>query len=62
MKSIAGGLALALILFAAGALCLQESTHARRMADAQLRLATVHYTDEGDLAGGHRRFLLRKFG
>ena len=50
MKSIAAGLILAVILFAAGTVSLAESRHARRLADAQLRLATVQYTDEGDLA------------
>lgn len=50
MKTIAGGLLLALVFFAGGALALQESRHARRLADAQERLATLNYTDEGDLA------------
>jgi hypothetical protein len=50
MKSIAAGLILAVILFAAGTVSLAESRHARRLADAQQRLATVQYTDEGDLA------------
>ena len=50
MKSIVGGLLLAALLFAAGTVALRESRHAARMADAQLRLATLQYTDEGDLA------------
>ncbi len=50
MKSIASGLILAVLLFAAGTVALRESRHAARMADAQLRLATLQYTDEGDLA------------
>jgi hypothetical protein len=49
MKSIAGGLILAVLLFAAGTLSYQESRHARRLADAQQRLATLQYTDEEDL-------------
>ncbi len=49
MKSIAGGLILAILLFAGGSLSLQESKHARRLADAHQRLATLQYTDEGDL-------------
>ncbi len=49
MKSIAGGLILAALLFAAGTISLQESRHARRLAEAQQRLATLQYTDEGDL-------------
>jgi hypothetical protein len=50
MKSIAGGLILAVLLFAGGTLSLQESRHARRLAEAHERLATLQYTDEGDLA------------
>ena len=50
MKSIAAGLILAVLLFAGGALSFQESRHAQRLADAQQRLATLQYTDEGDLA------------
>jgi hypothetical protein len=51
MKSIAGGLILAVLLFAAGTLSMRESKHARRLADAHQRLSTLQYTDEGDLAG-----------
>ena len=50
MKSIAGGLLLAVLLFAAGTVALRESRHSARMAEAQLRLATLQYTDEDDLA------------
>lgn len=50
MKSIAGGLILALLLFAAGTLSLRESRHSRRLAEAHQRLATLQYTDEGDLS------------
>lgn len=50
MRSIAGGLLLALVLIAAGVLCLAESRHSQRLAEAQRRLATLQYTDEGDLA------------
>jgi hypothetical protein len=49
MKSVAGGLILAVLLFAAGAICLAESKHSKRLAEAQERLVTLHYTDEGDL-------------
>jgi hypothetical protein len=50
MKTIFGGLILAAVLFAAGTVSLQESRHARRLAEAHERLATLQYTDEGDLA------------
>ena len=50
MKTIAAGLILAALLFAGGALSFQESRHVRRLADAHERLATLQYTDEGDLA------------
>lgn len=51
MKSIAGGLILAIVLFAAGTVAMRESKHTTRLAEAQRRLATLKYTDEGDLAG-----------
>ena len=41
MKNIAGGLLLALVLIAAGVVCLAESRHARRLAEAHERLATL---------------------
>jgi hypothetical protein len=50
MKTVAGGLILAVVFFAAGSLALKESAHARRLAEARERLATLNYTDEGDLA------------
>jgi hypothetical protein len=50
MKTAAGGLLLAIVLIAAGMLAMQESRHARRLAGAHERLATLNYTDEGDLA------------
>ena len=50
MKSIAAGLILAALLFAGSALSFQESRHAQRLAEAHERLATLQYTDEGDLA------------
>ncbi|MGC4080862.1 MAG: hypothetical protein QM736_01765 [Vicinamibacterales bacterium] len=49
MKSIAGGLILAVLLFAAGTLSMREARHARRLADAQQRLVTLQYTDEEGL-------------
>jgi len=45
MKTIAGGLLLAVLLFAAGTLCQAESRHSKRLADAQLRLATLKFGD-----------------
>lgn len=50
MKSIAGGLLLALVLIAGGVICLAESRHAQRLAEAHQRLATLQLTDEGDLS------------
>jgi len=50
VKNIAGTLILAVLLFAAGTLSMRESRHARRLAEAQQRLATLQYPDEGDLA------------
>lgn len=50
MKTIAAGLILAVVLFAAGTVSLAESRHAQRLADAHRRLVTLQYTDEGDLA------------
>jgi hypothetical protein len=50
MKTVAGGLLLALVFFAAGTLALQESRHARRLAQAHERLATLNYTEEDDPA------------
>ena len=50
MKSIVGGLIVAVLLVAGGMLCMSEARHTRRLADARLRLATLQYTDEGDLA------------
>ena len=49
MKSIAGLTILAVLLFAAGTLSVRESRHSQRLADAHRRLATLQYTDEGDL-------------
>jgi hypothetical protein len=49
MKTIAGGLILAVLLFAGGALCQAESRHSKRLADAQLRLATLKFGDVTDL-------------
>lgn len=47
MKSIAGGLLLALVLIGAGMVCLAESTHTQDVADAHLRLATLQYSRAG---------------
>jgi hypothetical protein len=43
MKAIMVRSALALVLFAAGAVCWAESRRARQMADAHERLVTLHY-------------------
>jgi len=50
MRSIVAGLLVAALLFAAGSVSLAESRHSRRLAEAHERLATLQYTDEGDLA------------
>jgi len=49
MRSIVAGLIVAALLIAAGFVSLAESRHSRRLADAHERLATLQYTDEGDL-------------
>jgi hypothetical protein len=49
MRYIAAGLIVAALLFAAGTVSLAESRHARRLAEAHERLATLQYTDEDDL-------------
>ncbi len=47
MRSIIGGLMLAVVLFVAAAASWAEARLARRMADAHERLATLHYdTDD----------------
>jgi len=50
MRSIVAGLIVAALLIAAGSVSLAESRHSRRLAGAHERLATLQYTDEGDLA------------
>lgn len=47
MKSIVGGIILAIVLFAIGAAAWNEAKLTRRVADAHERLATLHY-DTGD--------------
>jgi len=49
MKTIAGGLILAVLLFAAGTLCQAESRHSKRLAEAQLHLATLKLGDAAEL-------------
>lgn len=49
MKTIAGGLILAALLFAGGTLALRESRHVSRLADAQRNLSTLRYVDDADL-------------
>jgi hypothetical protein len=48
MKSVFGGLVLAVVLFAAGALSWSEAAATRRVAQAHLRLATLHYDADED--------------
>jgi hypothetical protein len=48
MKSVFGGLVLAVVLFAAGALSWSEAAATRRVAQSHLRLATLHYDAEED--------------
>lgn len=50
MRTIAGGLVLAVVLIAAGVICLAESRHSQRLADAHRHLATLQYQDEEGLA------------
>lgn len=48
MRSAVGGILVALVLFAAAAVAWSEAAAARRIADAHLRFATLHYDfDEG---------------
>lgn len=49
MKTIAGGLILAALLFAGGTLALRESRHVSRLAEAQRSLSTLRYVDDADL-------------
>lgn len=49
MKSIAGGLLLAVLLIGAGMVCLAESAHTKDVADAHLRLATLQYDEATEL-------------
>lgn len=49
MKSMAGGIILALVLFAVGAAAWSEAKLTRRVAAAHERLATLHYDAEDDL-------------
>lgn len=50
MKSAFGGLLIAVLLFAASALCWSQARAARRLAESHQRLATLHYdvNDESD--------------
>jgi hypothetical protein len=43
MTTVAGRIVIALVLFAAGLACVTEARHARRVADAYARLATLRY-------------------
>lgn len=50
MKNVVGGLVLAVVLFAAGALCWSEAAATRRVAQSHLRLATLHYDADENAA------------
>src|SRR5438477_3335059 len=50
MRSVVGGLVLAVLLFAAGALSWSEAAATRRVAQSHLRLATLHYDADEDAA------------
>lgn len=52
MKSVAGGILLALILFAAGGILWTEAKTTRRLAHAHERLSTLHYDANDDLDEG----------
>jgi hypothetical protein len=48
MKTVAGGIILAVVFFAAGAVAFAEARLARQIAEAHQRLATLHYdTNDG---------------
>jgi len=49
MRTIAGGLILAVLLIGGGVLCQAESRHSKHLADAQLRLATLKLGTDADL-------------
>lgn len=51
MKSIVGGIVLALVLFGVAAASWSEAKLTRRIADAHRRLATLHYDSEDDIDG-----------
>jgi hypothetical protein len=58
MKTVAGRLIIAVLLFAGGAVCWAEAKVARRVADAYRRFATLHY-DTDDRIGDARSVLDR---
>src|SRR5262245_19972226 len=49
MTKAAVRILLALVFFAAGAVCWREAQLTRRLADAHLRRATLHYDGEDDI-------------
>ena len=51
MKSVAGGIILAIVLFGVGAASWSEARLMRRVAAAHERLATLHYDPEDDIDG-----------
>lgn len=53
MTSIAGRVIVAVLLFGAGALSLAEARFTRRLADAHLRLATLHLDGSEELDRGN---------
>src|SRR5438045_2767305 len=50
MKTFAGGLILALVLFAVGAISWSEARLTRQVAAAHQRLATLHYDEDSAIA------------
>ena len=60
MKTIVGGLIAAVLLFAAGALLWSEAKFTRQVAQSHLRLATLHYDEEGDAPTGPTVTLLNR--
>jgi hypothetical protein len=52
MRSAAVGIILAVVLFAAGAVCWREARVTREMVDAHERLATLHYDAEDGIEDG----------
>jgi hypothetical protein len=59
MKSAVGGLIVAVLLFAGGAVCWSEAKFTRQVAESHLRLATLHYDADEDVGSGATAMLNR---